>query len=92
MPTPVIQIGSDPDPDKRIRIDWGRSLDEHLEAKGVSRKQLQRSLEEEHNIEVSLQAISLWITGQTAPKPSVQIAIAKVLDVPARRLFPLEAA
>lgn len=76
------------DPAKRLRIEWGQNLAEHLVAAQVSRKELQRRLAD-LGYEVSLQAVSQWIRGDTSPRPQMQAAVAKVLSVPARSLFPL---
>lgn len=79
------------DPAKRLRLRWGQSLDEHMRIAGVTRKQLQRALEAEGH-EVSLQAIGYWINGDTSPRPLLQGAIATVLKVPVRSLFPIDTA
>lgn len=94
----TINLGTEnKDPDQLIREAWGESLQEHLDSffdvatatKGLTRKQLKQRLDA-YGVDVSLQSIGMWLTGQTAPRPSLQIAIAEVLGVPARRLFPLE--
>lgn len=86
----VIQIGNETDPAKRLRQEWAESLNEHLDASGLSRKQFRQKLEEA-GCDVSLQAISFWLRGDWSPKPHHQAAIAAVLRVPVRRLFPIEA-
>lgn len=84
----VIRIEADEDADQRIRRQWGELLREHMSARNLNRKAL-RQLLEQQGIGVSEQAISQWLLGQTAPRPSVQIALARVFSVPARSLFPL---
>ena len=86
-----ITIDRDDDPERRMRRQWGRSLTEHLKLAGLSRKQFQQQLAT-YGVEVTHQAIAQWLAGRTAPKPSHQAAIAAVLRVPARSLFPLEVA
>lgn len=76
------------DPDDRIRAEWGQLLDEHLTTLVVTRKDLRKRLSD-IGIEVSDQAIGQWIRGETSPRPSVQAAIAHVLRVPPRSLWPL---
>lgn len=85
------------DLDRRIRLEWSESVQDHLEVwtnpetgeRGMNRKELQKRLEAV-NVRVTLQTISMWLTGQTAPRPSAQIGLGRVLNVPPRRLFPLE--
>lgn len=91
MSARVVQIGTDTDPDRQRRIEWGSSLEEHLAAARMTRKQLQHAMAE-RGVEVSLQAISYWITGSKSPRERHQAVIAGVLNVPVRRLFPIEAA
>jgi hypothetical protein len=74
-----------------LRRYWGDSINEHMKARlpePMSRKELQRGLAA-IGFEVSLQAISLWIRGEVSPRPETQAAIARVLGVPARSVFPL---
>lgn len=96
----TIDCGSEKkDPDQLIRERWAESLQESLDAfydpqtdtLGLTRKQLQARLAKV-GVEVSLQSIGLWLGGKTAPRPSLQVAVAKVLGAPPRRVFPLEAA
>lgn len=87
----LIQIGSEQDPAKRLRQEWAESLREHLKAAGLSQKQFGRALADQ-GCKVSQQAISQWLLGETAPRPHHQAACAAALRVPARRLFPIEAA
>lgn len=95
----TIHVGTEnKDPDQLIREGWGENLQDHLNAyvhratkeRGLTRKQFRQLLIDEKKVDVSLQSIGMWLTGQTAPRPSMQIVIADVLGVPARSLFPLE--
>lgn len=83
------------DLDELIRRDWGRSIEEFMRAhhdprtrEAMSRKEFQRRLALE-GVEVTQQAISSWIAGKSAPRPSVQLAIAKVFRAPHHRVFPV---
>lgn len=86
----LIQIGEEEDPAKRLRQEWAASLREHLKASDMSRKEFQGRLAEQ-GCSVSHQTISMWLRGETAPRPHHQAACAAALRVPARRLFPLGA-
>lgn len=90
MATRIIQFGTEPNPIKRLRQEWALSLEEHLDAAEMSRKEFRQRLLEQ-GCDVSLQAISLWLRGECSPRPYHQAAIAAVLRVPVRRLFPIEA-
>lgn len=84
--------------DEAIRIQWGESIDDFLATtidpatgRPMTRKGFQLALRDRGHA-VSLQTISMWINGQTAPRPSTMVAIAGVFNAPPRRVFPLEAA
>lgn len=96
----MLTLGTESDPAKRLRLEWAESLAEHMVAVGkltnsdgqaMSRKQLQRALADQ-GVEVTMQAIGCWLRGETSPRPHHQAALATVFSVPARRLFPIEAA
>lgn len=87
----MISIGTEPDPAKRLRREWAESLAEHMAAVGMTRKQLQHALTE-HGVEVTMQGIGCWLRGETSPRPHHQAALSRIFRVPARRLFPIEAA
>ena len=80
---------TDPDPDRELRVAWGENLQQVLKAMSWSRKRLIMALEEEFGIEVTEQAVSQWCNGATAPRPSVQGAIAALLRIPTHMLFPV---
>lgn len=82
-------IGEATEPDERFRLEWGLSLEEHMSAQDVSIKELVRRLAE-LDVTVTRQAVESWISGKTAPRPYHQAAIGTCLNVPARRLFPIE--
>lgn len=87
------------DPAQRLRNEWAASLGEHMDAwfdqdtaeSGMTRKRLHSELAA-LDINVSFQAVCAWLTGAYSPRPHHQAAIAKVLGVPVRRLFPIEMA
>lgn len=80
-------IGSE-DPDERIRREWAELLTEFLEVAGINRKTLQQRLAAV-GVDVTTRAIGQWMTGETSPRPSVQAAIAHVMHVPSRAMWPL---
>lgn len=82
-------IGGATDPDERIRLEWADSLREHLDHHGLKPKGLVHRLDAEHGITVTRQAVESWLAGKTAPRPATQAAIAAILRVPPRSLFPL---
>ncbi len=82
-------IEGESDPAKRLRAEWGQSLEEHLDARNMRRKELVERLKD-LGCEVSVQAVGQWVRGETSPRPHMQAAIATVLGVPVRRLFPVE--
>lgn len=91
----MVFIGATADPDDLIRKEWSELLAEALRQAinpagrvGVNRKQLQQMLANV-GIDVSVRATGQWLSGETAPRPSVQAAIAHVLHVPSRALWPL---
>lgn len=88
MVTQAILPGTDPE--ERLRLVWAQSLREHMEFRRLTVKQLRLRLAEEHDVDVTRQAIESWLAGKTAPRPYYQQAIGAVLDMPARTVFPLE--
>lgn len=83
--------------DEAIRRQWGESIDDFLATtidpdtgRPMTRKGFQFALADRGH-RVSLQTISMWINGQTAPRPATMVAIAGVFGAPPRRVFPLEA-
>lgn len=93
MGSRVLQIDREVNPAQRLRNEMAASLAEHMEAQGVSRKELRRRLASlEPAVKVSRQAVDQWLDGTTAPRPHHQAACALVLTVPVHRLFPIAAA
>lgn len=88
----MITVGTESG-DVAYRSECARLLDEVLafnERMGRepgTRKALQRALLAV-GVDVSLQAMSMWFRGETLPKPTTQAALAYVLGVPHRALFP----
>lgn len=93
-PSPVVQIGSaadaETDPNKRLRLIWAERLNEQLEFLKLTPKRFCRLLEDEGDLEVSLQTVYAWLSGAWAPSPAKQGTIAKVLGAPPQRLFPVD--
>lgn len=77
---------------ERIRMEWADSLAEHMHLHGeMTRKELRLALAR-YGVQVSEQAIGCWLRAETAPRPEHQAALASILRVPVRRLFPIEPA
>lgn len=89
--TQPLTVDTNLGPAERLRREWADSLAEHLRLRKMSRKEFRNQLEAT-GCEVSIQAVGQWLRGETSPRPHHQAAIAAVLGVPARRLFPIEAA
>lgn len=81
----VVQIGTEQDPAVRLRQSWGKKITELRKLRGLSRVELGE------RCDVSAAAVGMWERGETAPRPHVQVAIARALDVPHGVLFPMEA-
>lgn len=76
---------------ERLRLDWGESLRQHMNARGISRKQLVDAMRElDEPVEVSVQAVGQWLRGETSPRPHHQRAVANVLKAPVHRIFFIE--
>ena len=73
-----------------LRNEWAAALADQLADKEMSRKDLWKALLDAGH-EVSIQAVHSWCGGTYAPTPFHQAAIATVLNVPHRLLFPMPA-
>lgn len=71
--------------DRKIRRDWGKAIEEQRKLMGYSRKQLAAILE------VGQNTVSYWETGRSAPRPSMQVEIAKALNISHSTLFRISA-
>lgn len=89
MSAKVITIGEEPDPDKRLRKEWGDNLTGVIEAHGWTRKQFRHELEKA-GVEVSRQTVDYWCSGQWSPKPQHMAVVAQVTGVPVHVLFPIK--
>lgn len=87
----VITTGVVESPNKRLRVEWGESLQEHMDAKKLTRKALVAEVARRGH-KISVQAVGQWIRGETSPRPHMQSVLAAVFETPVRRLFPIEAA
>lgn len=77
-------VGLETDPAARLRQGWGRKIREVRQLREMSRSELARRLD------VSAAAVGQWERGETTPRPHLQIAIARELEVPHGVLFPME--
>lgn len=75
-----------------LRSEFSTSLAEHLaeanDADGMTRGELARRLAA-IGAPVTEQAVGCWLRGETTPSLPHQAAIARVLNVPVHRLFPV---
>jgi hypothetical protein len=86
--TAVVTIEGNLTPAQRRRRRWGTNLSDTLGARGMTAKLFHKALTDA-GLEVTLQAVYLWLNGRTAPRPEHQVVIATTLGVPANVLFPL---
>lgn len=71
---------------RRVRLQWGRAIKRQREALHMTQAQLA------HELGVTAQAVGAWERGETAPRPHLQAAIARVLCVQWAVLFQPDAA
>ena len=77
-------------PAEKRRKRWGENLKEHVDARGMTVKQFHAALRTA-GVEVTIQAVYMWLKGDTAPRPELQGQIAEVLGTRAHLLFPVSA-
>lgn len=87
----VITYGQEPDPAKRIRQHQGARLRQARELRGLTQAQLAQLIIDTCDIPITAQAISLWETGTSSPRPHLQVAVARALGVAPSLLFSLDA-
>jgi transcriptional regulator with XRE-family HTH domain len=80
----VNRIGIEPDPAKRIRQRQGEMIRKLRKMRALSISEFAEA------VEVSEGAVSQWETGRFTPRQTVQVRIAKALDVPWSMLFGLD--
>lgn len=80
----VIKYGREADPARRIRMSQGNRIRQARKIKGISIEEFAAE------IGVTPGAVSQWETGRFAPRQHLQVAIARVLDVPHSLLFGLD--
>lgn len=80
----VITFGTEADPAKRLRLRQGAAIRTVRKMRGLSPAELAEKLSKTPS------AISQWELGTYTPRQSVQVQIAKVLDVPWSMLFGLD--
>ena len=82
----VIKFGTEPDPAKRIRLRQGSAIRTVRKMRGLTPQELAEL------VAVTPSAVSQWELGTYTPRQSVQVKIAKALDVPWSMLFGLDEA
>lgn len=88
----VITIGHDPDPARRLRKKQGERLRAIRSGfRHLTMQQVAERMNEIEGISITQQAISQWENGETTPRPHMQVAICKVLDVPPSSIWNLDA-
>lgn len=80
----VIQIGTEPDPAKRIRQKQGKLIRKYRTLQGLSITEFAEL------VGVTEGAVSQWETGRYSPRPAIQVRIAKALNAPWSALFALD--
>ena len=78
------------DPDEAIRLQWGSNLSGLMSEHGMKPRHMVIALADQ-GVTVSPQAVGQWMSGTVAPKPSTMAAISRVLRVPPRTLFAIDA-
>lgn len=82
--------GKDMPPAVKRRLRWGENLREQIDARNMSVKQF-HALLGTAGVDVTIQAVYMWLKGDTAPRPELQGQIAEVLGTRAHLLFPVSA-
>lgn len=80
----VIKFGNEPDAGKRLRLRQGAAVRTVRKMRGMTPQELAKKLN------MSTAAVSQWERGTYTPRQSVQVEIAKALDVPWSMLFGLD--
>lgn len=80
----VQQIGTEPDPAKRLRTRWGASIAQVRGLRSMTRDELAEA------VGVSASAVGMWERGETSPRDHHRAAVARALDVPVAVLFSVE--
>lgn len=88
----VVTIGHDPDPARRLRRKQGARLREiRTKFRDLTMQQVAERMNQLDGISITQQAISQWENGETTPRPHMQVAICKVLDVHPSTIWNLDA-
>jgi transcriptional regulator with XRE-family HTH domain len=86
----VQTVGREPDPAKRLRKKQGARLrDVRKNFRGLTLEQVADRMRG-HGVDVTPQSISMWETGVTTPRPHMQVAVCRVLDVMPSSIFGLD--
>lgn len=85
-------LGREPDPAKRLRKKQGDRLrDIRSKFRQLSVQEVVDRMNELDGISITQQAVSLWERGETTPRPHMQVAICRVLDVHPSTIWNLDA-
>lgn len=84
MVTQVITFGTESDPAKRLRLRQGAAIRTVRKMRGLTPAELATKIGKTPS------AVSQWELGTYTPRQSVQVLIAKTLDVPWSMLFGLD--
>jgi transcriptional regulator with XRE-family HTH domain len=88
----VQTIGHEPNPARRLRLRQGARLREvRTSLRGLTLQELAARMNAQEGVTITPQAISMWERGDTSPRPHLQVAVAKALDVLPSSIFGLDA-
>lgn len=86
----VIAVGYEPNPARRLRSKQGARLrDVRTKLRALTLEQVAERMEA-MGVPVTAQAISMWERGDTTPRPHMQVAVCRVLDVLPSSIFGLD--
>lgn len=86
----VRTFGHEPDPAKQLRLKQGGRLKEaRTKFRKLTLEQLATKMSE-GGVAVTPQAISLWERGGATPRPHMQVAVCRALDVPHSSIYGLD--
>lgn len=80
----VVKFGTEADPARRLRLRQGAAIRTVRKMRGMTPSELADKIKKTQS------AISQWERGVYTPRQSVQVDIAKALDVPWSMLFGLD--
>ena len=87
----VRTLGTEPDPARRLRQKQGGKLKEYrTKFRRLSLRQLAELMNAQPGISVTPQSIGMWESGRMTPRPHMQVAICRALDVMPSAIFGLD--